>query len=144
MNLIDRIADTLINIEIALRGIPAPSPGPMTQPKKAAPKPPKVDSRIKYTASGIPYREETPEGQEVSAWSILHADTSKGPAVLSDDEHAAARQKGFASDTVVQVKRLWAEGISQREIAKRAGVGIDTVKKLTPIFGKQVQKGAKK
>lgn len=144
MSIIDRIADTLINFEIALRGIPAPVAGPLTQPKKAAPKPPKVDSRIKYTASGIPYREETPEGQEVSAWSILHADTSKGPAALTDDEHAAARQKGFASDTVILVKRLWAEGMTQAEIAKRGGVSMSTVKQLTAVFGKQVQKSTKR
>lgn len=93
-----------------------------------------VTNEIKRTKTGIPYREITPEGKEASAWLIINETGPKNIAAATDQEIQDAVNKGFAVDTVLAIKRLWAEGLSQAEIAHKARLSISTVKKITPIF----------
>lgn len=143
MTISERITDVYLHWWL---GLPRPIPGPLAYAKAPEVKvePVKTDGNVKYTTQGIPYKEIPPEGCESTAWQIITDAIPKGSAVLQTSEQVAAREQGFAVDTIVKVKRLWAEGLKQAQIAKRAGVSISTVKKLTATFSKQVQKGSNK
>jgi hypothetical protein len=128
-------------------GLPQPTDGPQqcSRPKEPEMKPHKIDDRVKYTTQGIAYREEQPEGCEVSAWQVVSYKAGKGNSALMDAEQVAGRQKGFNVDTMRKVKALWAEGITQSEIVRRSGYSMSTVKKLCAGFSKHkktVQKGS--
>jgi hypothetical protein len=123
-------------------GIPDPVPGPlstakpMPEPVKRQPPP---DGRIKFTERGIPYKDIPTEGHESGAWKILNSGTQKQ---VDDAGVTAALNKGFASDTVLAVYRLWVEKRTQSEIAAITDLSISTVKKITPFFKIEVQKSS--
>jgi len=77
----------------------------------------------------------------VVEWDALVNDKATGKIagrspILTDTEKAEARAKGFSIETAASVKRGWADGLSQSVIATMTGFSLDTVKRLTPLFGR--------
>lgn len=116
-------------------------PGLPDPPVKVVAKQPAPKTEIKYTAKdGLPYIEEKPAGNEVSVWNMITTETAKsaGRSKLgTSDEIAAGIAKGFSAETVALVRLHWTDGKTQAAIAKAAGLSLDTVKKITPIFSKK-------
>lgn len=127
-------------LESLLFPVSLPDQAPLPDPvKPRAQKPAPVSTGVKFTPGGVAYVEAKPEGQEVSAWTILNAQNigAAGRSKLgTEDEIAAGVARGFSAETVALVRMHWADNKPQAAIAKATGLSLDTVKKITPVFKK--------
>jgi hypothetical protein len=115
--------------------------------RKAAPAPAQTDN-VRYYASGQPYKVEAEVEvdkqtgmAQVVEWDALLTDKQTGKVagrspLLTDTERAEAVARGFKADTAALVKRGWADGMSQSAISLTTGFSLDTVKRITPLFGR--------
>ena len=114
-----------------------------TKPKAA---PVAQPDNVRHYASGQAYKVEAAIEVDketgcanVVEWDALLNDKASGKVagrspILSATERAAVAAKGFRAETAAAIKKAWADGMSQSNIATVTGFSTDTVKRLTPLF----------